>query len=50
MTTGEVAPPVDTGEEGQEGSTSQGGSNGDDVPEEVELTGDVAYIEEDVEP
>ena len=50
VTTGEVAPPVDTGEEGQEGSTSQGGSNGDDVPEEVELTGDVAYIEEDVEP
>ena len=50
VTTGEVAPPENTGEEGQEGSTSQGGSNGDDVPEEVELTGDVAYIEEDVEP
>ena len=74
VTTGEVAPPEDTGEEGQEGSTSQegssnqggsssqegstskggstgqGGSNGNDVPEEVELTGDVAYVEEDVAP
>ena len=74
VTTGEVAPPEDTGEEGQEGSTSQegssnqggstsqegstskggstgqGGSNGNDVPEEVELTGDVAYVEEEVAP
>ena len=50
VTTGEVAPPEDTGEEGQEGSTSQEDSNGNDVPEEIELTGDVAYIEEDVAP
>ena len=80
VTTGEVAPPEDTGEEGQEGSTSQGGStsqegstgkedvscqgntsgkedvsgqgstSGKEVPEEIELTGDVAYFEEDVAP
>ena len=62
VTTGEVAPPEDTGEEGQGGSTSQegatgkedvsgqGGTSGKEVPEEIELTGDVAYFEEDVAP
>lgn len=62
VTTGEVAPPEDTGEEGQGGFTSQegatgkedvsgqGGTSGKEVPEEIELTGDVAYFEEDVAP
>ena len=68
VTTGEVAPPEDTGEEGQEGSTGkedvsgqegstgkegvsgQEGSTRKEEPVEVELTGDVAYVEEEFAP
>ena len=38
------------GSTGKEDVSCQGNTSGKEVPEEIELTGDVAYIEEDVEP
>lgn len=52
VTTGEVAPPEDT-EEGQEGFTGKEDISGQESstrkedPEEYQLMGDIAYIEED---
>ena len=53
VTTGEVAPPEDTGEEGQECTTGKEDISGQESstrkedPEEYQLMGDIAYIEED---